>query len=384
MNEPRSMEHILPIVWKRAKNDIVWDEMGNKYIDFTSGIFVQNFGHSNPRIKKAIKKQVDKNLIHSYMYQTEIRKDYTLALSRKVGKDKVFLLSSGTEATECAMKIMRKNGQNIASQKKKIVSFKGAMHGRTMAADLCKGTGFWSSEDFIVLPYKTWEPEFDLIQLYSLDTSKIAGIMIEAFEGWSCNIQSYQKEIRRWAYDNNIMICLDDIQAGIGRTNANFTTAYGINYHLMPDLICLGKGIGGGLPLSAVCGNKRHMDVFEYGEMSSTHSANPLVCAAGKQVIVEYNNFNSDIYHDFLSHIERLNDEHYDNIKQVNSLGAIAALIFDSEKTATRVVKRCFDKGLLVVHTGRESVKLGPPLTTKLKNLRRGFDILGSIIDEYC
>lgn len=380
MTEPISMNHILPIVWKRAKNDTVWDETNKKYIDFTSGIFVQNFGHSNPRIKRAIKQQLNKNLMHSYMYQTEIRKQYTFALSRQVYKDKVFLLSSGTEATECAMRIMRKNGQKIHPNKKKIVSFSGAMHGRTMAADLCKGTGFWSSDDFIVLPHKTWEEDFHISILDALDTSEIAGIMFEAFEGWSCNTHRYQKEIRKWAKENHILICLDDIQAGVGRVYG-FTTANSINSKLEPDLICLGKGLGGGLPLSAVCGNSNIMDVFKCGEMSSTHSANPLVCAAGIQVIMEYidfdNCYSKVLFTEFLSRIRKKFS------LKINELGMIAAIIFEDEKIATDVVKLCYERGLLLVHTGRESIKLGPPLTIKEKNLKRGFDILMGVLNDY-
>ena len=323
------------------------------------------------------------------MYQTEIRKQYTMALSKQMGNRSVFLLSSGTEATECAIRLMRKNGIVKNPEKKKIVSFSGAMHGRTMAAELSKGTDFWESDDFIVLDKHAWEPDFnwDKItqKLDELYPNQIAGIMIEAFEGWSCNCINgpTQKKIRKWATDRDILVCLDDIQAGVNRC-FSFTTATSINSNLFPDLICLGKGLGGGFPISAVCGKDNIMNVFKSGEMSSTHSANPIVCAAGLAILKESIRHHETVISntiDFDIEINRLQRD-YPNIK-INKIGMIASLIFDSEQTATQVVKLCYKQGLLVVHTGRESVKIGPPLTIKVKNLKRGMEILRSVLDVF-
>lgn len=385
--EPKSMNHPLPIIWKRAKNELVWDENNKKYIDFTSGIFVQNYGHSNKRVIRAIKRQLNKNLLYSYMYKTDIRKEYTRKLSNVVGYDKVFLLSSGTEATECAVRIMRANG--IKNGKTRILSFRGAMHGRTMAADLCKGNNFWNCKDFISIEHtsdKNFNIHKDFFDVIYEVENEIAGIIIETYEGWSCRFHNHRflSEISKWCKKRGILICLDDIQAGIGRFS------YFTNKHLYPflspDLICLGKGLGGGLPLSAVCGNENTMDIFKYGEMSSTHSANPVCCAAGLALIKEYYKF-SDIDHfekssyiqDWFDYLE----SSFLIIKEINVSGFVAALIFENEKIATDIVRLCYERGLLLVHTGRESIKFGPPLTIRKKYLEKGFSILRGVLDDY-
>jgi len=144
--EPKSMHSMLPVEWKCAKNDIVTDMKGKKYIDFTSTIFVMNVGHANKKVRVAIKKALDKQLLHSYTYPHKLRLQFLKKLIEITPPfcEKAFLLSSGTEATETAVRLMR-----MKTGRKKIISFKGAMHGRTMCADLMKGTGFYEHEDFL-------------------------------------------------------------------------------------------------------------------------------------------------------------------------------------------------------------------------------------------
>lgn len=161
--EPRSMQNFYPIVWKFAKRDIVTDINNKKYIDFTSTIFVQNFGHSNPRVKKYLIKQIKSNLLHTYTFAHESRAKFLEKLINlcKPYAEKAFLLSSGTESTEAAVKLMRLYGKKINPNRKKIVSFEGAMHGRTMAASLMKHTLEYNHEDFIRLSYPTENSSFE-------------------------------------------------------------------------------------------------------------------------------------------------------------------------------------------------------------------------------
>lgn len=373
--EPLSMQNALPIVWKKAKNDIVWDTNNKKYIDFTSTIFVQNIGHSNKRVKKYLKKQINNNLLHSYTYATEIKLEYLQELYKITGYDKAFLLSSGTEATEAAVKLMRAYTKN-----KKIISFKGAMHGRTMAAELMKGSGIYKHDDFIVLDYPNSKNINTIIEKIN-NIKNIAGIMIEAYQGW--NAETFPcfaiKKIYELAIKKKILICFDEIQSGFGRTGRLFSF---FRYKIAPDLLCIGKGIGGGFPLSAVLGNKNIMDIPKIGDMSSTHSANPLACAAGLAVLKEINNI---IYsYKFLHNVRLFNDllTNLDNylIKKIICNGFVGSLIFKSKKMADKVCKEALKRGLILVNTGRESIKIGPPLTITRKNLIKGFKILKEII----
>ncbi|MDA2934003.1 aminotransferase class III-fold pyridoxal phosphate-dependent enzyme, partial [Acidobacteria bacterium AH-259-D05] len=140
--ESRSMQGQLPVVWDRAEDFQVWDRYGNRWIDFTSTIFVTSAGHANPLVKKAIQEILDKNLLHSYTFATEIRASFLKRLCEITPAqfEKAFLLSAGTEATECAIKLMRLYGHEAGKRKGGIISFEESMHGRTMGAQMLGGT----------------------------------------------------------------------------------------------------------------------------------------------------------------------------------------------------------------------------------------------------
>lgn len=380
--EPRSLRTFLPITWKKAKNDIVWDMDNKKYIDFTSTIFVQNVGHSNKGVIKAIKKQCDKNLLHSYIYNNETRQKYVKKLINYTPDylEKVYLMSSGTEATEAACKLMR-----AYTGKNKILSFKGSMHGRTMAAECLKGSGIYEHVDFIPLPYPTDEEYIISKQcdMASVDQNKIAGIIIESYQGWSARMlpEKVVENIILFCKRNHIMLCFDEIQSGFYRTGKLFAYQH---YDVKPDLVCIGKGMGGGLPLSGVLGRKEILDVMNTGDMSSTHSANPLVCAAGIAVLKELDKIVKG--DEFLKNMDLLKKE-ISHIAECNSIqsvvnGMVASLIFEDKDTANKVCIKCYDNGLLVVQTGRESVKIGPPLSITNKHLQKGLNILRTSVSE--
>jgi 4-aminobutyrate aminotransferase-like enzyme len=183
----------------------------------------------------------------------------------------------------------------------------------------------------------------------------------------------------------------DEMQAGFGRTGLNFGYEH---YGVTPDLICTGKGMGGGLPLSGVLGRSSIMDLPEVGNMSSTHSASPLVCAAGLAVIEELESKNlvneasrkGKVFRGALESLQKLFPDH---ISWVLGEGMIMALLFHNPETgkpdgllASKVAERCMQRGVLVVHTGRESIKLGPPLTIPEAALLEGVSVLSDSIAE--
>ena len=388
--EPKSMQSFLPVVWKKAVNDIVTDINGKKYIDFTSSMINMNVGHSNKRVKKYVKRAINKNLLHTYTFAHELREKFLKKLINFTGVEKAFLLSSGTEATEAAVKLMRK-----FTGRKKILSFKGAMHGRTMAAELMKDSGAYKHRDFIQLPFPDSDKDFSASQI-KVDPNKIAGVMIETYQGWSARFLpwGYIKELYNFCRRKNILICYDEIQSGFFRTGKLF----GFEHYPIecnePDLICIGKGIGGGLHLSGVLGKKDILDTPNVGDMSSTHSANPLCCAAGLAVIEELEKISSydrDIFGE--SNIEKLLNKigilkwEFGKIKRnanapvmINHTGMVAALIFDNKELATEVCRECLERGLILIYTGIESIKMGPPLTITEKNLKKGLNILKEVI----
>jgi 4-aminobutyrate aminotransferase-like enzyme len=220
----------------------------------------------------------------------------------------------------------------------------------------------------------------------------IAGFMLETFQGWGALFypKSFVQELKKFCIENQILLAFDEMQAGFARTGKKFGFEH---YEVEPDLIACGKGMGGGVPLSGVIGRKEIMDLPEVGNMSSTHSANPLVCAAGLAVIEEINNLNlveeslrkghllKDLLEVLKSSYPEIIDNYYGN-------GLISSLIFkDSKKfdksiLASKVSQKCMQKGLLVVHTGRESIKLGPPLIISDDAIKEAIEIIDESIKE--
>ena len=402
--ESRSMHGQLPIAWSKAKNFSIYDIAGNKFIDFTSTIFVANVGHSNDRVKKYINRSLKSNFIHSYAYINKIRAEYIDKLVKFCGKgfQKAFLMSAGTEATEAAFKLMRMYGQKKKKRKLGIVCFDGNWHGRTMAAQMMSGNinqkkwiGFHDKDiHHIPFPYP-WlikngnEEEFLNLSIRNLkkklDLNKdVCGFMLETFQGWGALFypKKYVKLLSKICKQNDILLTFDEMQSGFGRTGRNFGFQH---YGIIPDLICCGKGMGGGVALSGVVGKKNIMDLPEVGNMSSTNSANPLVCSAGLAVLEEIQDkkltdkakINGQLMHKKLLAIKKK----HPNLFNVYGKGLIAAIIFNkSQKNINKklrlLVEKCMKDGLLLVYTGRESVKIGPPLTITKSAIIEGTQII--------
>jgi len=368
--EARSMHGQLPVVWEHGENDIVWDVNGKKYIDFTSGICVTNVGHGNYAICQTIESNVIFGLLYTYTFYNKQRADFLEYLINHTPKfiEKAFLVSSGTEATEVAVKLMR-----LCSGKKGIISFKGAMHGRTMLAEQLKGNFDWadscSSIHYLNFPQKDEKfipPNLDYLY------EPVGGIIIETYQGWSARYypKKYIQSLVRWCKRNKILVCFDEIQGGMGRTGKLFNY---MHYGVTPDLICVGKGFTSSLPMSGVLGRKYILDTPPIGSMSSTHSANPLCCAVGltnfKEVlkVLPQVKRKGEILHTTLRKIFPNNE--------INGIGLLAGIIIDT-KTANKICYKAMKKGLLLIKTGRESIKIAPPLTIEEDNLIKGLKIL--------
>ena len=414
-NESDSMHGQMPVVWDKAKDFNVFDSWGNKWIDFTSTIFVSNAGHGNEAISKAILESLDKPLLHTYTYASEERNNYLSYLIENTPDyfEKAFLLSAGTEATEAALKLMRLNAIKNNKRKPGIICFEGNWHGRTMGAQLMSSNesqkawiGYRDPNiHHLPFPYP-WDEEAinnpkeffrnsldDLISNQGLDPEEdICGFMLETFQGWGALFypEEFVQEIKTYCNEIGALLSFDEMQSGFGRTGKLF--GY-MHYGVEPDLICCGKGTTSSLPLSIVLGSSEIMDLAEVGSMSSTHSANPMCCAAGlanlKEIIerdlVSKSHELGLIFHKRLSEMHSKFPNH---ISSVEGKGMIAALHFNSPEgqplsdLCNDISISCLEKGLLVVNTGRESIKLGPPLIISEEALLEGLDVLEESIKE--
>ena len=415
--ESRSMHGQLMIVWDRAEDFQVFDRYGNCWIDFTSTIFLANSGHSNPKVIKALQSQLNQKLIHTYTFAHEVRVKFLRKLAEITPDylEKAFLLSAGTEATECAIKLMRMHGQEANHSKIAIISFKGSMHGRTMGAEMLRGDPGLSAwigykdPNFYQLPFpypwaikdahqnyngaEHFRRDIQALKNGGLDFNNICGFMIESYQGWGAIFypEDYIRELFSFAKKYNVLVTFDDIQGGFGRTGKLFAYQH---YDVEPDLVCLGKALSGGLPLSAVMGRREIMDLPEAGSMSSTHSANPLCCAAALANIEEVESRDlvgesarkGKILHSYLT---KLKNKYPGYISYILGKGLLAAMIVINPKTrnpdgllASQICEKAMQKGLLLVHTGRESIKIGPPLTIPEEALAEGIQVLDECFQE--
>lgn len=412
--ESRSMHGQLPLVWERADDFSVYDIAGNRWIDFTSTIFVANVGHSNHRVTTAIKETLERPLYSCYAYANPVRANYLEKLISFAGEpfEKAFLLSAGTEATEAALKLMRMHGRKAGKRRCGIICIENNWHGRTLGAQMMSSNlgqrawiGYQDADiHHIPFPYP-WKLEgqsgeeflqqgLNQLAVKGIDlTQDVCGFMLETFQGWGAVFypNNFVQAIENVCRKNGILLAFDEMQAGFGRTGKKFGFQH---YEVTPDLICTGKGMGGGVPLSGVIGRAKIMDLPELGNMSSTHSANPLVCAAGLAVLEELESRDlvteserkGKIFRDALESIQK---QFPDRISWILGKGMIMAVLFKDPLTGksdgsftSRVAERCMQKGVLVVHTGRESIKLGPPLTITDEALLEGVVVLGESIAE--
>jgi 4-aminobutyrate aminotransferase-like enzyme len=412
--ESRSMHGQLPIVWDKAIDFNIFDHLGNKWIDFTSMIFVANVGHGNRHVVSKVKEVLNEPMLGHYVYPSKLRANYLAKLVKFAGPnfEKAFLVSAGTEATEAAFKLMKMNGQKMEKIKNVIIAVSGNYHGRTLGAQMLSDNASqkaWTNHDqkdivHIPFPYPWTIENKDPIlflreSLQALENNgvsllnDVSGIMLETFQGWGAIFYpvEYIQELRNICDKNKILLCFDEMQAGFGRTGKNFGYEH---YGVKADLICCGKGMGGGFPISGVIGSASIMDLPGTGSMSSTHSGNPVVCAAALAVLdeIETKNLVSEsfrkgqILHDKL---EEIKNNFPKKISGIYGKGLIASVVFHTAENkvetfqmVSKITEKCMQKGLLVVHTGRESIKIGPPLTIPDDVLIEGLEVMQEVIQE--
>ena len=309
--------------------------------------------------------------------------------------------------------MMRMNAKKNKKKLPGIISFEGNWHGRTMGAQFMCGNdpqkewiGF-EDPNMHRLPFPyPWKKEaqidpynFFLKSIKNLKKQKkinlkkdICGIIMESFQGWGSIFypKEFVKSVSDFAKKNNILLCFDEMQAGFGRTGKLF--GY-MHYGVKPDLVCAGKGTSSSLPLSLLLGKKEYMNIENSG-LSSTHSANPLTCAAGKanlQSLIDDGLITNSkklgkIFHKTLNDISKKYKSNIDI--QINGQGLVAGVIFKdhSGKPLNSLCKKiCWDcllNGLIVVFTGRESIKLAPPLSIHLSALKEGLSVFEDSIQK--
>ncbi|MBS3762077.1 MAG: aspartate aminotransferase family protein [Planctomycetes bacterium] len=411
--EPRSMQGQPPIIWHRAEGFNVEDRWGNRWIDWSSCVLVSNAGHGHPRIQKAIRDLSDRPLLATYVFPHETRADLAEKLVDVAPEaiEKAFILSTGSEATECAIKLARTHGVRMAGEQKHvIVTFENAFHGRTLGAQLAGGMEKlkdWivhTDVGFVQVPFpdgfKTEDRHFELFEeslaQQGVDPDDVAGVMTESYQGVGPDFlpAPYAQSLREWCDQHEAVLIMDEVQSGFGRTGKMFCFEH---YDIVPDLICCGKGVSSSLPISAVLGTAELMDQYAPGSMTSTHSGNPVCCAAalaGIEALEDENLIeNAATLGPILRKgLEEIQTRHPDHVGCVQARGLVAGLqmVEPGSKTpnselALRINEKCFQKGLLMfapVGVGGECVKIAPPLCITEDALHESLAVLAEAADE--
>lgn len=417
--EPQSLAGMPPILWHEAEGFLVRDASGNQWIDLTSGIVLANAGHAHPRIVQAIREATEQRLLATYAFPSEPR----LRLLEKlvdlspIPDSKAILYSSGTEATECALMLMRRHGQRIHSDKIGILSLAGNYHGRTLAAQLASGTPQptdwierervdhfqipapnclacpWGRLHYEQCGANCFHAGLEALAARGIDLDRIAGLILEPVPGWTTVPipPDFASAASAWAKQHECLLAFDEIQCGCGRTGKFFG---GEHLGVTPDLIVLGKGLSSSLPVSAVIGRAEIMDLPFPGEMSSTHGGNP-VCAAAALTnlrILEDERLIAASAQTGAAVLERLRSlerEFPDHVRAVQGVGLFVSIHLRQPGTNTpdvqladAIAQEAVRRGVLMFTTGRGYLKFTPPLCIEQEAALEAADVIRDCLTE--
>ena len=374
------------IVVVRGEGCRVWDENGREYLDFMAGWAVNVLGHCHPALVRAIQQQAA-TLIHtSNQYYTIPQIELGRLLVKNSCLDKVFFCNSGAEANEGAVKLARKYGKVKKDGAYEVISTMKSFHGRTLAMVAATGKPHYQ-EPYTPLPsgFVNVREYNNLDAIKEATTEKTVAVIVEPVQGeGGVNVatKEYLQGLRQWCDQNNLLLMLDEVQTGIGRTGTLF--AYE-QYDIEPDVMTLAKGLGGGVTIGAFLA-KQNAAVFEPGDHGSTFGGNPLACAAGIAVLNEVMNSNVSAnaarVGAYLGLRLRELKERYPIITEERGLGLLRAFDINQE-VAGKIVERCLEEGLMINMVSPTTIRLMPPLIITETHVDEAVDILGQVLGEF-
>jgi ornithine--oxo-acid transaminase len=361
--------HPLPIVIDRGEGVWVWDAEGKKYMDMLSAYSALNQGHRHPRIIQALKDQADKLTLASRAFHVTAMAAFLKKVTDLCGMEMALPMNTGAEAVETAVKMARKWGyekKGVDDDRAEIVVFKNNFHGRTTTI-----VGF-SSEEQYRKGFGPFAPGFRIIEYGSIDELKSAvgkntvAVLMEPIQGEGGILvppEGYLEQTRALCDEHNVLLMLDEIQTGLGRTGRLFAYQH---ENLEPDVLILGKALGGGvIPVSMVVSSREIMSVFRPGDHGSTFGGYPLACAVGSaalDVIVdeELPKKSNELGAYFINCLRGMNSPH---VKEVRGKGLLIGMEIKAESGKARpFCERLMESGLLCKETHESVVRFAPPL----------------------
>ena len=347
------------ITVKEAKGTTLVDINGKTYLDFVAGIAVCNLGHSHDKVNEALKQQIDKVWHVSNLFQIEGQEKVASLLTEYSSGDCVFFCNSGAEANEAAIKLARKH-----TGKWKILSFLQSFHGRTLGSMSATG------QEKIHQGFGPLLPEFEFLPYNDLEAVKnaikedVAAVMLEVVQGEG-GVRpgdiDFIQGVAKLCEENNVLLIVDEIQTGIGRTGKAFAYEH---YDISPDIITLAKGLGNGFPVGAMVGKEKLKEAFSAGSHGSTFGGNPLAMAAALASVTEifHPAFLEDVKVKGELLLQSLQEKlaGVEKVKDIRGKGLMVGIEFTED--VTPLIKSLREQGLLVLNAGPNVMRLLPPL----------------------
>jgi len=369
-----------PVAFERGEGVYLYDTNGKKYLDMLAGIAVNTLGYSHPKLTHAICEQAKKVLHTSNLFHIKPQIEVAKILVENSIKDgKVFFCNSGAEANETAIKLVRKYFYDKNQpQKYEIITFTGGFHGRTIGSLTATAQPKYH-EGFKPLLAGIKYAEFNNIEsLKNAITENTAGIMFELIQGeGGVNPidKEFLQEIKKIAKERELLIVIDEVQTGIGRTGKFFAYQH---YDIEPDIITSAKGLGGGVPVGAVIAKENIAKSFTPGTHGSTFGGNFLAMVASKAVLEEI------IKEGFLNEVFEKGIYLKEALKSIGlspkGKGLMIGVDLDENFDAKEIAKKCLENGLIIGTAGKNTLRFVPPLIINKKEIDEGIKILKEVI----
>lgn len=401
-----------PVVWKKAQGCIVEDVDGNKFIDWTSGVLVTNVGHCHPHLVKATQ-IASEDLLNNY----ECANTYRIEAAEKLVKslpahlDKCFFLSTGSEAIEASLRLMKRKTGNF-----EIISFDGGFHGRTPGAASIGGLAGPKKKYGPTIPGSIKAPfpnpyrdplglcdpagdfkkYFDYLEyiIATNSTGSLVGVIVEPYQGAGGFIfppKGWLARLRKWTKEKGLLFTLDEVQSSFGRTGKMWAMEH---ENLQPDIVTLGKGIGSGVSVSAVCSTSEIFSCLSKGEMSSTYGGNPVASAAVTAVIEIFEKEplveNSQKMGEYIKERLRKIADKCVYLGDVRGMGLVMGIEFVKDKKTKQpapelikpIIDKCAENGLLVGSVGMYGnvLRVAPPLVITKEQADESLAIMEKVL----
>ena len=382
--QAKTTPHPLGLEIKRAKGSYIIDQNGKKYLDFIAGVSACSLGHRHPAVVRAMKRQINRYMhvmvYGEYVQSPAVELCKLLAKHLPSSLEVTYLTNSGTEAIEGAMKLAKR-----VTGKSGFIAAKNAYHGSTQGALSLLGVEKQKEG------YGPLLPEVEFITFNAFEelekiTTETAGVVLETIQGGGGFIlpaTDYLLAVKKRCEEVGALLILDEIQPGIGRTGKLFAFEY---YGVTPDILVIGKGLGGGMPIGAFCSSAQNMEQLTHSPSLghiTTFGGNPVIAAAGlatlqtiinKKIMAEID-AKEALFRELLVHPK---------IKQINGRGLMLAPILENPEQVSKVVFSCMEKGLILFFLlwEKKGIRLSPPLNISKREIQKGCKILLEALEE--